>query len=175
MNSPHGLMATFAQFYIDNLEAGVLKGAVTKARSGGTPYLFIPPFATPTSETSFKVPTPDGYRVLPFILAFDEYSTGQWAMLSRITHPQTGEPWLPQETTHSPGWQRGTGRADRTVCGDLARRPASSDGKIYGSAPPTHDASVEPATNQEHGQPACPERPQTTCVRLTSRPGWTPH
>ncbi len=79
----HGMLATFAEYYSNNLATEVLKGLTQKAKQGGTPnrapigYLNVRRMVEGQEVRTVAV---DPERA-PFVrLAFDLYATGQWSI-----------------------------------------------------------------------------------------------
>jgi site-specific DNA recombinase len=80
----HGMLATFAEYYSNNLATEVLKGLNQKARNGGTPtraplgYLNVRQIID-GREIRAVVTDPD--RAPHVRLAFDMYATGDWSVI----------------------------------------------------------------------------------------------
>ena len=85
----HGMLATFAEYYSNNLATEVLKGLTQKAKTGGTPnrvpigYLNVRQMVAGREIRTVAV---DPERA-PFVrLAFDEYATGRWSIGALTDH-----------------------------------------------------------------------------------------
>jgi DNA invertase Pin-like site-specific DNA recombinase len=80
----HGMLATFAEYYSNNLATEVLKGLTQKARSGGTPmraplgYLNVRKIID-GREIRTVVTDPDRAPLIRH--AFDLYATGNWSVV----------------------------------------------------------------------------------------------
>jgi site-specific DNA recombinase len=80
----HGMLATFAEYYSNNLATEVLKGLTQKARNGGTPmraplgYLNVRRI---TEGREVRTVTVDPDRAPLIRLAFDLYATGDWSVV----------------------------------------------------------------------------------------------
>ncbi len=80
----HGMLATFAEYYSNNLGAEVLKGLTQKARNGGTPmraplgYLNV---RRVVEGREVRTVARDPDRAPLVQLAFDLYATGDWSVV----------------------------------------------------------------------------------------------
>jgi site-specific DNA recombinase len=92
----HGMLATFAEYYSNNLATEIKKGLIQKHQSGGTP--FKPPLGYRSKRElvgaqDIRSVELDPERAPLVQLAFDLYATGEWP-LHRLTarrHP-SGRP-----------------------------------------------------------------------------------
>jgi len=88
----HGMLATFAEYYSNNLSSEIKKGLRQKHEFGGTPfmpplgYLSVPTIG-PKGKSSTVEIDPD--RAPLVRLAFDLYATGNWAINALTEHLET--------------------------------------------------------------------------------------
>jgi site-specific DNA recombinase len=85
----HGMLATFAEYYSNNLASEIKKGLRQKHENGGTP--FKPPLGYKSKRTlignqDIRTVIVDKERA-PFVQeAFDMYATGNWTTKTLATH-----------------------------------------------------------------------------------------
>lgn len=83
----HGIMASMAEFYIQNLASEAKKGLHEKAKRGGTPGPAPLGYLNTTVRVDgieVKTVVVDDERAHHLVWAFESYATGQWS-LSEIT------------------------------------------------------------------------------------------
>jgi site-specific DNA recombinase len=85
----HGMLATFAEYYSNNLATEIKKGLLQKHRNGGTP--FKPPVGYLTKREligsqDIRTVVVDPARAQLVKLAFDLYATGRWTLHMLADH-----------------------------------------------------------------------------------------
>ena len=100
----HGMLATFAEYYSNNLASEIMKGLRRKHEQGGTP--FKPPIGYESKRTlngsqDIRTVILDPVRAPLVHLAFTLYSTGEWPLKRLAAH-------LEQQGLRSRGTQLGT-------------------------------------------------------------------
>jgi site-specific DNA recombinase len=98
----HGMLATFAEYYSNNLASEIMKGLTRKHEQGGTP--FKPPIGYESKRTlngsqDIRTVILDPVRAPLVHLAFTLYSTGEWSLKRLAAH-------LEQQGLRSRGTQR---------------------------------------------------------------------
>jgi site-specific DNA recombinase len=85
----HGMLATFAEYYSNNLATEIMKGLTRKHEQGGTP--FKPPIGYESKRTlegsqDIRTVIVDEKRAPLVKLAFTLYSTGEWSLKRLAAH-----------------------------------------------------------------------------------------
>jgi DNA invertase Pin-like site-specific DNA recombinase len=79
----HGIMASVAEFYSNNLAGEVMKGMRQKTLHGGTPYRAPLGYLNKRvfdGDRDYRFVIPDPERAADVTWAFQVYSTGQWSL-----------------------------------------------------------------------------------------------
>ena len=85
----HGMLATFAEYYSNNLATEITKGLHQKHENGGTPFrppIGYKPKRTLIGNKDIRTVVVDGERALLVQEAFDLYATGEWTTRRLAEH-----------------------------------------------------------------------------------------
>ena len=85
----HGMLATYAEYYSNNLASEIKKGLIQKHITGGTPFkppLGYMPRRELVGNQDIRTVVVDPERAPLVKLAFDLYATGDWPLLTLTAH-----------------------------------------------------------------------------------------
>ncbi|HEV7495002.1 recombinase family protein [Baekduia sp.] len=85
----HGMLATFAEYYSNNLANEVKKGLTQKHANGGTPYappVGYVPVRTMIGHQDIRTVELDEERAPLVTMAFELYATGEWTLIALTAH-----------------------------------------------------------------------------------------